>query len=81
MNFSKIEFITSGGGSKAWKGITRKWDPKELKLFNDGQGFMSVSINNAKGCITGCFSQLKPKLDIAFYDVDGKVLHKWSKSK
>ncbi|CAL0329800.1 unnamed protein product [Lupinus luteus] len=74
MNFSKIEFITSGGGSKAWKGIKRKWDPKELKLFYDGQGFMSVSINNAKGCITGCFSQLKPKLDIAFYDVDGKHL-------
>ncbi|OIW18066.1 hypothetical protein TanjilG_19298 [Lupinus angustifolius] len=79
--YSKIQFMTSGGGSKAWKGIVRKWDPKELKLYYDGQGFMSVQITNAKSCLTGCFGPRQSKLHITFYDVYGKVLHKWIKSK
>ncbi|KAK9935372.1 hypothetical protein M0R45_022475 [Rubus argutus] len=65
---SKIEFFTSGGGSKAWRGDIKWWDPKELKLYYDGQGFMSVKIT-------------KSTADIKFYDVFGNVLHRWSKSK
>ncbi|KAE9601042.1 putative Acid phosphatase [Lupinus albus] len=76
-----LEFITSGGGSKAWKGVVRKWDPKELKLYYDGQGFISVQITNVKNCVMSYIGRSKSKLDIVFYDVDGKVLHKWNKSK
>ncbi|KAL6186961.1 hypothetical protein ACLB2K_043078 [Fragaria x ananassa] len=66
---SKIEFFTSGGGSKAWRGDIKPWDPKELKLYYDGgQGFLSAKIN-------------KTTADIQFYDVSGNVLHNWSKSK
>ncbi|CAL0329805.1 unnamed protein product [Lupinus luteus] len=77
---SKIEFLTSGGGSMALKGIVPKWDPKELKFFHSGEGFMSVEITKNKGCLTSCFGP-NTKLEIAFYDVDGKVLYKWNKSK
>ncbi|XP_040374762.1 purple acid phosphatase 4 [Rosa chinensis] len=65
---SKIEFFTSGGGSKAWRGDIKWWDPRELKLYYDGQGFMSVQMT-------------KTRADIQFYDVSGNVLHKWRKSK
>ncbi|KFK33419.1 hypothetical protein AALP_AA5G010200 [Arabis alpina] len=34
----EIQFLTSGGGSKAWRGGIMPWDPKELKLYYDGQG-------------------------------------------
>ncbi|KAE9601045.1 putative Acid phosphatase [Lupinus albus] len=81
MNFSKIQFMTSGGGSMALKGIVPKWDPKELKFYHNGEGFMSVQITQIKGnCVKNCFGP-KTKLDIAFYDVDGKVLYNWNKSK
>ncbi|KAF2316671.1 hypothetical protein GH714_042012 [Hevea brasiliensis] len=43
---SKIQFLTSGGGSKAWRGDIRKMNPEELKLYYDGQGFMSVQITD-----------------------------------
>ncbi|XP_002527552.2 purple acid phosphatase 8 [Ricinus communis] len=64
----KIQYLTSGGGSKAWRGDIRKWNPDELKLYHDGQGFMSVEMidTNAR---------------FAFYDVLGNVLHQWSISK
>uniref|UniRef100_A0A2C9U755 Calcineurin-like phosphoesterase domain-containing protein n=1 Tax=Manihot esculenta TaxID=3983 RepID=A0A2C9U755_MANES len=65
---SNIQFITSGGGSKAWRGDIRKWDPEELKLYYDGQGFMSVQMTDS----TATF---------AFYDAFGSVLHQWSISK
>ena len=65
---SNIQFITSGGGSKAWRGDIRKWDPEELKLYYDGQGFMSVQMTDS----TAAF---------AFYDAYGSVLHQWSISK
>lgn len=63
---SQIQFLTSGGGSKAWRGDNAKhWNPKELKFFYDGQGFLSVEMsqNNAH---------------LVFYDVFGYVLHEWS---
>ncbi|XP_010553460.1 PREDICTED: purple acid phosphatase 7-like [Tarenaya hassleriana] len=65
---NKMPFLTSGGGSKAWKGSTKQWDPTEMKLYYDGQGFVSFEIthSNAK---------------FVYYDVDGKVLHEWTLSK
>ncbi|CAB4295874.1 unnamed protein product [Prunus armeniaca] len=65
---SEINFFTSGGGSKAWRGDVKWWSPEELKLYYDGQGFMSIQMTKASA-------------DIAFYDVFGNVLHKWSLSK
>ncbi|KAJ7942791.1 Purple acid phosphatase [Quillaja saponaria] len=62
---SGIQFLTSGGGSKAWRGDIKWWNPEELTLYYDGQGFMSMQITQSKG-------------DIIFYDIFGKVLHKRS---
>ncbi|KAE8719207.1 Purple acid phosphatase 7 [Hibiscus syriacus] len=66
---SGIQFMTSGGGSRAWRGDDGTWNnPQEMKLYHDGQGFMSVEMT-------------KTELNIKFYDVFGDVLHKWSTSK
>ncbi|XP_027342124.1 purple acid phosphatase 8-like [Abrus precatorius] len=65
---SGIQFLTSGGGSKAWRGDVNQWNPEELKLYYDGQGFMSVQVT-------------KTNTDIVFYDLYGKVLHIWSITK
>ncbi|XP_004504591.1 purple acid phosphatase 7 [Cicer arietinum] len=65
---SGTQFFTSGGGSKAWRGDIKPWNPEELKLYHDGQGFMSVQITNTIA-------------DFVFYDVFGKVLHTWTISK
>ncbi|KAM0961043.1 hypothetical protein ACFX13_020794 [Malus domestica] len=65
---SPLQFLTSGGGSKAWRGEVSPYSPSEMKLYYDGQGFMSVQITQTE-------------LDIAFYDVFGNVLHKWGTSK
>ncbi|KAM4109017.1 hypothetical protein ACB094_03G089600 [Castanea mollissima] len=64
----QIQFLTSGGGSKAWRGDIREWNPEELRLYYDGQGFMSMQITQTL-------------VDIVFYDVFGNVLHKWGISK
>lgn len=60
-----IEFLTSGGGSKAWRGDRNWWSPEELKLYYDGQGFMSVKMTQSEAVVL-------------FYDVHGNILHKWS---
>ncbi|PIA35974.1 hypothetical protein AQUCO_03400103v1 [Aquilegia coerulea] len=63
-NESRIEFLTSGGGSQAWFGF---YDEimVGLKFYYDGQGFMSVNLN--------------PKnAEIIFYDVFGNILHKFN---
>lgn len=65
---SPIQFLTSGGGSKAWRGDVSWWNPKELKFYYDGQGFMSMKI-------------AQTQVDIAYYDIFGNVLHKWTTSK
>lgn len=67
-NESPIQFLTSGGGSKAWRGDVNWWNPQEMKFYHDGQGFMSVEMTQTE-------------VDIKFYDVFGNVLHKWSTSK
>ncbi|CAA7032547.1 unnamed protein product [Microthlaspi erraticum] len=61
---SKIQFMTSGGGSKAWKGDVNQLDPQELRFYYDGQGFMSVHISETE-------------LRVVFYDVSGHILHHW----
>ncbi|KAK9277276.1 hypothetical protein L1049_006816 [Liquidambar formosana] len=65
---SQIQFLTSGGGSKAWRGDVKWWNPEELKFYYDGQGFMLVQMTQRKA-------------KIVFYDVFGNALHKWSISK
>ncbi|KAL1201115.1 Purple acid phosphatase 8 [Cardamine amara subsp. amara] len=61
---SGIQFMTSGGGSKAWKGDRNEWDPQEMMFYYDGQGFMSVFTSEAE-------------LRVVFYDGYGRVLHRW----
>ncbi|KAJ7975292.1 Purple acid phosphatase [Quillaja saponaria] len=65
---SHIQFLTSGAGSKAWRGDTKGLNREGLNFFYDGQGFMSV--------------QLTPTdAEIEFYGVFGKVLHRLNTSK
>ncbi|RDX60560.1 Purple acid phosphatase 8, partial [Mucuna pruriens] len=45
---SGIQFLTSGGGSKAWRGVVKWWKPEEMKLYYDGQGFISVQVNETE---------------------------------
>uniref|UniRef100_A0A0D9XHD8 Purple acid phosphatase n=1 Tax=Leersia perrieri TaxID=77586 RepID=A0A0D9XHD8_9ORYZ len=64
---SPIQYFTSGGGSKAWRGIFRQNDDK-LEFFYDGQGFLSLELNEKEA-------------HIIFYDVFGHALYNWSLSK
>nr|CAB3489992.1 unnamed protein product [Digitaria exilis] len=64
---SSIQYLTSGGGSKAWRGsFTPNTD--KLEFFYDGQGFMSLQLT-------------KTEAHLAFYDVAGTVLHSWGLTK
>ncbi|KAF5197575.1 Purple acid phosphatase [Thalictrum thalictroides] len=65
---SPIHFLTSGAGSKAWRGDVKGLDQDGVNFFYDGQGFMSMQLTetNAK---------------IVFYDVFGKVLYSLNKFK
>ncbi|KAF6146547.1 hypothetical protein GIB67_008833 [Kingdonia uniflora] len=65
---SSIQFLTSGGGSKAWKGAGLDRDREGLKFYYDGQGFMSMQLSETDA-------------EIKFYDVYGSALHQWSISK
>ncbi|CAJ1936558.1 unnamed protein product [Sphenostylis stenocarpa] len=65
---SPIEFLTSGAGSKAWRGDIKGMDGKGLNFFYDGQGFMSVKLSQTDATIE-------------FYDVFGNVLHRLASSK
>jgi len=66
-NDSPIQYLTSGGGSKAWRG-TYIPNSDKLEFFYDGQGFMSLQLTKADA-------------KVAFYDVFGRVLHEWSTTK
>ncbi|XP_054817282.1 purple acid phosphatase 17-like [Prosopis cineraria] len=65
---SPIQFLTSGAGSKAWRGDVKKVKGGGLNFFYDGQGFMSVKLTQTDA-------------NIEFYDVSGKVLHRLTTSK
>ncbi|KAL7105908.1 hypothetical protein ACP275_07G076200 [Erythranthe tilingii] len=59
-----MQFLTSGGGSKAWKNnIHYKNHNDSTHFYYDGQGFMSVEIAYEKA-------------KISFYDVSGKPIYK-----
>ncbi|XP_068664061.1 purple acid phosphatase 17-like [Aristolochia californica] len=64
---SSIQFLTSGGGSEAWRG-DMKSNREGLEFFYDGQGFMYVGMTEAD-------------VNIVFYDVFGTVLHQFKTSK
>ncbi|OIW20766.1 hypothetical protein TanjilG_21988 [Lupinus angustifolius] len=59
---SQIQYLTSGGGSKAWKGDIDDNNTDGVKFYYDGQGFMTLELeqNNAK---------------VVYYDIFGNVLH------
>ncbi|GFQ03506.1 purple acid phosphatase 3 [Phtheirospermum japonicum] len=59
----KMQFLTSGGGSKAWKNkIHPELHNDTTHFYYDGQGFMSVEL-------------IRKKAYVAFYDVMGKPLY------
>ncbi|EFJ25933.1 hypothetical protein SELMODRAFT_228150 [Selaginella moellendorffii] len=60
---SPIHFITSGGGSKAWKGISPPQNSNGLQFYYDGQGFVS-------------FSVAESWLQIVYYNIYGEAVHK-----
>lgn len=62
---SPIQFLTSGAGSKAWRGEVNTTNDQGLDFFYDGQGFMSVELT-------------QNDVAIVFYDVFGSVLHRWT---
>ncbi|XP_010936863.1 purple acid phosphatase 3 [Elaeis guineensis] len=64
---SPLQYLTSGGGSKAWRGVFTP-NADKLQFFYDGQGFMSLQVT-------------KTNVDVVFYDVFGRVLYKWSMDK
>ncbi|KAK6123777.1 hypothetical protein DH2020_042474 [Rehmannia glutinosa] len=66
---SPIEFLTSGGGSRAWGNITHhERYKKNLRFYYDGQGFISVQLTRGEA-------------NVAFYDVFGKTLHSFKLKK
>ncbi|KAI3817091.1 hypothetical protein L1987_10878 [Smallanthus sonchifolius] len=65
---SQLQFLTSGGGSKAWRGEVNQWDPNEMKFYYDGQGFMTLRVTEGD-------------ISVAFYDVFGEIIHTWSNTK
>ncbi|XP_009145976.1 purple acid phosphatase 17 [Brassica rapa] len=67
---SPIQFLTSGAGSKAWRGDVDPTtnNPKSVRFYYDGQGFMSARFTHTDA-------------EIVFYNVFGEVLHKWVTSK
>ncbi|KAL1540211.1 Purple acid phosphatase 4 [Salvia divinorum] len=64
---SGLQFMTSGVGSKAWRGVYNWTNPNEMKFFYDGQGFMTMHITHQH-------------IVVKFYDISGNILHKWSTS-
>ena len=66
-NCSPVQFMTSGGGSKAWAGKFKTTSDK-IEFIYDGQGFMSMQLS-------------KTEAHLVFYDVAGNVLHTYDSTK
>jgi len=62
--YSPIQYFTSGGGSRAWRGFFQPNEDK-LKFFYDGQGFMSLQL-------------YQDQAEFTFYDADGNILYQYS---
>ncbi|KAI3855186.1 hypothetical protein MKW92_036366 [Papaver armeniacum] len=60
----KMEFVTSGGGSKAWNGDIQK-EKEGLEFYHDGQGFVSIKLTPIVA-------------KIVYYDVTGHVMYQFS---
>ncbi len=60
---SPLHFLTSGGGSKAWRGRgANEYKDLGLQFYYDGQGFAAVS--------------MAPSFfHMDFYDISGNILH------
>ncbi|BBN05401.1 tartrate-resistant acid phosphatase type 5 [Marchantia polymorpha subsp. ruderalis] len=67
---SDVHFVTSGGGSKAWKNefLPGVQQLPDVKLYYDGQGFISLSASPTSVIIN-------------FFDINGKILHNLGLSK
>ncbi|KAJ1393731.1 Metallo-dependent phosphatase-like [Sesbania bispinosa] len=65
---SPLQYLTSGAGSKAWRGDVKESHSDYVKFFYDGQGFMSVQM-----------TEIDAKF--AFYNVYGENIHHWKVSK
>ncbi|PRQ15846.1 putative Acid phosphatase [Rosa chinensis] len=61
----QIQFLTTGGGSKAWKGDLSRLNQGGYEFYYDGQGFLSAEIRPTDA-------------EFAFYDVSGRVLHRFN---
>ncbi|KAI8560719.1 hypothetical protein RHMOL_Rhmol04G0278100 [Rhododendron molle] len=62
---SRIQFLTSGAGSKAWRGDEKLCNDCAVHFFYDGQGFMSVQLSSTNA-------------QMRFYDVEGKAMYQWN---
>ncbi|GFZ21365.1 Calcineurin-like metallo-phosphoesterase superfamily protein [Actinidia rufa] len=65
---SRIQYLTSGAGSKAWRGDDKKHNHCAVHYFHDGQGFMSVRLNRTDA-------------SMVFYDVFGERRYQWNASR
>lgn len=65
---SPIQFLTSGGGSKAWRGMKKDADMNGVEMYYDGQGFMVMKIT-------------QKNLHAIFYDIEGNIIHELEMSK
>lgn len=65
---SPIQYLTSGAGSRAWRGDIKNTKSDAVRFYYDGQGFMSARFTHSDA-------------EIVFYDVFGEVLHRWVTSK
>ena len=65
--FSPIQYLTSGGGSKAWRGVYTP-NTDKVQFFYDGQGFMSMELTEIDA-------------RVVFYDAFGRNLHEFSMTK
>ncbi|MQL94088.1 hypothetical protein Taro_026738 [Colocasia esculenta] len=62
-----LQFLTSGGGSRAWRGVYKP-NVDKLRFFYDGQGFTPLQVTGTP-------------LEMVFYDVQGNALYRWSTTK
>ncbi|GFZ21366.1 purple acid phosphatase 3 [Actinidia rufa] len=65
---SRIQYLTSGAGSKAWRRDDKKHNHCEVHYFYDGQGFMSVQLNRTDA-------------SMVFYNVFGERRYQWNASR
>jgi tartrate-resistant acid phosphatase type 5 len=62
---SSIHFFTSGGGSKAFKGLREYGEVEGVRFVFDGQGFLAVSMR-------------EDSVVLSFYDVFGNVPYSYT---